>query len=147
MAKFNTSLTFNGNAEEAFNFYRTVFGGEFASVMRWKDMPGGCGENRALPESEQNKIMHMSLPLGEGQVLMGNDSLNSNGGPVNIGTNVHIVIGPDSQEQGDQYFARLSEGGTAIMPMQNTFWNAYFGILIDKFGIQWMLNYEKPKAE
>lgn len=145
MAKFNTYLNFNGNTEEAFNFYRSVFGGDFAGIMRWKDMPR-CDEMGSMSDDDKNKIMHMALPLGGDQILMGTDALKSTG-EVTMGTNIHIVIGPDSKEQADQYFNALSEGGKTTMPMQDTFWGAYYGMLTDPFGVQWMINYEKPKAE
>lgn len=142
MSNFNFYLNFNGNTEEAFNFYRSVFGGEFAGIMRWKDNPS-CGD--AGP-GVQNKIMHIALPLGNGQILMGTDSLKEMGGEVTMGTNMHIVIGPDSKEDADRMFAALSDGGKVTMPMQDTFWGAYYGMMTDQFGVQWMINYEKPKA-
>ena len=147
MAKFNTYLNFNGNTEEAFNFYRSVFGGEFAGIMRWKDMPGACGADGTVPEEEQDKIMHMALPLGGDYMLMGTDTLKSKGDQVTMGTNFHIVIGPDSKEDADRLFSALGEGGKITMPLQDTFWGAYYGMLTDRFEIQWMINYEKPKAD
>ena len=146
MATFNTYLNFNGNTEEAFNHYRSVFGGEFAGIMRWKDMPGACGGDGTVPIEDQEKIMHMSLPLGGGQVLMGTDALKSTG-EVSMGTNFHIVIGPESKEEADRFFSALADGGKTTMPLQDTFWGAYYGMLTDRFGVQWMINYELPKAD
>ena len=145
MAKFNTYLNFNGNTEEAFNFYRSIFGGEFAGIMRWKDMPADCGGGQ-LSEDDQDKIMHMALPLGDGQLLMGTDALKNAGGEVTMGTNFHIVIGPESKEEADRFFQALADGGKTTMPMADTFWGAYYGMLTDQFGVQWMINYEQPKA-
>ena len=145
MKTVNPYLNFNGNTEEAFNFYRSVFGGEFASVMRWKDMPG-CDQMGPLTDADKQAIMHISLPIGGGHVLMGTDSLKSMGHEAIIGTNSHIVLGAESKEEADRLFNSLSEGGKAAMPMQNTFWGAYYGMFTDKFGVQWMVNYEYPKA-
>lgn len=139
MATMNPYLNFNGTTEEAFNFYKSVFGGEFLSVMRWKEMPGG----ETMSGGDGGKIMHIALPIGNGNVLMGTDSLESMGQKLTIGNNFHITIGPDNKEAADRLFKELSVGGKAEMPLEDTFWGAYFGILADKFGIRWIINFDK----
>lgn len=135
MTVVNPYLSFSGNCEEAFNFYQASFGGEFAALMRWKDMKGGP----PLPEGEGDMIMHISLPIGS-TVLMGSDTPASQGGAT-PGTNFTIAITPDSKDDADRLFNGLSEGGKVTMPMADTFWGAYFGMFTDKFEIPWMVNY------
>ena len=141
MTTINPLLHFDGNTEEAFNFYKSVFGGEFLSVMRWKESPGG--DKR--PEEERDRIMHISLPIGNDNVLMAGDALESMGQKLNMGNNIHIAIGPDNKEEADRIFNALSEGGKIEMPLADTFWGAYFGMCEDIFGIHWMINYAYPK--
>jgi PhnB protein len=141
MATTNPYLSFDGNAEEAFNFYKSVFGGEFSGFMRWKDNPQ-CSE---FSEADKNMIMHVALPMGEGNFLLGSDSPESMGQKLTKGNNFQIALGPDSKEDTDRIFKALSEGGKVVMPPADMFWGAYFGMLEDKFGIHWMLNYEYPK--
>lgn len=141
MTTINPILTFEGNTEEAFNFYKSVFGGEFTTIMRWQESPGG--DKR--PASEGNKVMHISLPIGNGNVLMAGDALESMGQKVTMGNNFHIAIGPDSKEEADRIGNALAEDGKTEMPLQDSFWGAYFGMFEDKFGIHWMINYEYPK--
>jgi PhnB protein len=141
MIKLNPYLNFAGNAEEAFQFYKSVFGGEFQSVVRFKDMPmPGASINKA----DENKIMHISLPVG-GQVLMASDAIGEWAGKFVVGTNTYITINPDSKEEADRIFKALSVGGRVEMPMADQPWGAYYGSFRDKFGIQWMINYELPK--
>ena len=135
MPSMNPYLNFNGNTEEAFNFYKSVFGGEFAMVGRFKDMP----EEYRGPESEWNKIMHISLPIKGGSVLMGSDAP-EHMGKVIVGNNVNISLHPDTKEEADKLFGGLSAGGNVVMPMADAFWGAYFGMFVDKFGIHWMIN-------
>ena len=135
MPAMNPYLNFNGNTEEAFNFYKSVFGGEFTMVGRFKDMP----EEYRGPESEWNKIMHISLPIKGGNVLMGSDSP-EHMGKVIVGNNVHISLHPETKQEADKLFSGLSAGGNVIMPMADAFWGAYFGMFVDKFGISWMIN-------
>ena len=143
MAKINPYLDFNGNAEEAFNFYKSVFGGEFAMVMRWKDMPKSEGsEEMKLAEGDGEKIMHIALPIGNDNVLMASDALESMGHQRIVGTNFSISVSTESKEEMEVLFAGISEGGTITMPLADTFWGAYFGMLTDKFGIQWLFNYD-----
>ena len=141
MATMNPYLNLAGNTEEAFNFYKSVFGGEFASFMKFKDMP----ESEKMSPEDQEKIMHVSLPISEGHILMGSDSLESMGQKLNMGNNFYISLSPGSKEEADKLFNGLSEGGKVEMPMQDTFWEAYFGMFADKFGVQWMINYQHKK--
>ena len=137
MPAMNPYLNFNGNTEEVFNFYKSVFGGEFAIVSRFKEVPA---EYRG-PESEDNKIMHISLPIAGGSVLMGSDVPEKMPQAV-TGSNVNISLHPASKEEADKLFKGLSAGGTVIMPMMDAFWGAYFGMFVDKFGIHWMINFD-----
>lgn len=136
MAVINPYLAFNDNCEEAFNFYKSVFGGEFAVVMRFKEMPA---EYQGA-ESEGEKIMHMALPIGQGTILMGSDTP-AGMGPVTNGNNFSITISVDSEAEADRLFKGLSAGGQVTMPIDKVFWGDYFGMLTDKFGVQWMVSY------
>ena len=138
MIKINPYLTFMGNCEEAFNFYRSVFGGEFPYVGRFKDMPESSGNK--VSDAEKEKIMHISLPISDETVLMGSDTSEGFGQPVEAGNNFSISINTDSVEEATRIFNALSEGGRINMPLEKTFWNAYFGMMTDKFGIHWMVN-------
>jgi len=140
MTKFNPHLNFAGNTEEAFNFYKSAFGGEFASIVRFKDMPMG-GVN--IPKEAEDKIMHVGLPIGTGQMLMGTDALESLGQHLVPGNNVHISIHPDSKEEADRLFTALSKGGKVQMPMADQPWVDYYGNFQDKFGVFWMVSYHK----
>lgn len=139
MKTINPYLNFPGDTEEAFNFYRSVFGGEFVGLTRFKDTSDGS----KLTGEEKEKIMHISLPVGKGNVLMATDAIESMGHKVSAGNNFHLSVETDSKEEADKIFKGLSNGGKATMPMQDTFWNSYFGMLTDKFGIQWMISYTK----
>src|SRR6476620_9103481 len=142
MASVNPYLIFNGNCEEAFLFYKSVFGGEFPFMGKFSDMPPSDDPNCPPPSAEDaNRIMHVSLPIGN-TVLMGSDS-NSQSGDVAIGANVSISINTESREEADRLFNGLSAGGNPFMTMNNTFWGAYFGMFIDKFGIHWMVNFDE----
>lgn len=142
MAGIYPYLTFNGNCEEVFDFYKSVFGGEFSYVGRFKDMPPGKYE---VPEAQKEKIMHVSLPIGKETVLMGSDSSKAFGRAVKPGDNFSLSYNADSKEDADKLFAALVEGGNLTMPMASTFWGSYFGMLVDKFGIQWMVSSEEKK--
>lgn len=133
-------LTFAGNCEEAFNFYRSVFGGTFPYVGRFKEMPPMDG--KPLPESEGEKIMHISLPISKETVLMGSDSSEAFGHATVMGNNFSISINAESEEKAKKLFNGLSQGGKVTMPLDKTFWGALFGMFTDKFGIQWMVNYD-----
>jgi PhnB protein len=137
MVKVNPYLNFPGNTEDAFNFYKSVFGGEFTTFQRFSDTPHGGN----LPDNEKGKIMHVSLPIGNGAVLMATDSLESMGHKYNPGTNFSICVEPESREEAEKLFIGLAEGGKIGMPLEDAFWGAYFGTLTDRYGIQWMVNY------
>jgi len=143
MAQVNPYLIFNGNCEEAFLFYQSVFGGEFPYMGKFKDMPA---DDNCPPVSEEeaDRVMHVSLPIGN-TVLMGSDST-AQSGPVIVGNNISVSINTTSRAEADSIFNRLSEGGNAFMPMTNTFWGAYFGMLVDKFGINWMVNFDENSS-
>ena len=140
MAIINPYLNFQGNTEDAFKFYKSVFGGEFVTFQRFSDTPQGP----QLPEDERNKVMHVALPI-KGNILMGTDFLKSMGHEFRPGNNISISVNPDSKEEATKIFNGLAAGGTVTMPLEDAFWGAYFGMLTDKFGIQWMVNYEYPK--
>ena len=140
MATTNTYLNFNGNCEEAFNFYKSVFGVEFNYIGRFGEMPES--EDYKVPESDKAKIMHVSLPIGT-SILMGSD-VGGDWAPTYVqGNNFSVSITPESKEEADKLFEGLSAGGQVTMPMADTFWGAYFGMFIDKFGINWMINLEQ----
>ncbi|MGZ4054155.1 MAG: VOC family protein [Bacteroidia bacterium] len=138
MAAVNPYLNFLGNTEEVFNFYKSVFGGEFSVFQRFKDIPGS---EKMSPE-DQGKIMHVALPIGKGSILMASDALESMGHKLNVGNNFYISINADSEKETEQLFNALSAGGKVEMPLEKTFWGAYFGMFQDKFGIHWMINYD-----
>ena len=141
MTKLNSYLNFPGNAEEAFNFYKSVFGGKFAVLMRFKEVADLPGKEN-LSEADLSKIMHISLPIGD-NVMMGNDSLESMGQHLKTGNVVTLSLHPDSKEEADRLYKALSQGGMSHMPMADMFWGDYWGMLTDKFGIHWMVNFHK----
>ena len=141
MKQMHVYLNFDGNAEEAFNFYKSVFGGEFSNVQKFKDMPG----SEKMPAEDANKIMHIALPLSSGYTLMASDTIKSMGPELKVGNNVYINLSPDSEEEADRLFNGLSAGGKVETALQKTFWGAYFGSFADKYGVQWMINYEYQK--
>ena len=137
--KVNPYLNFDGNAEEAFNFYKSVFGGEFTTNMKMNEMP----EGGKLPEDEQSRTMHIGLPIGEDAILMASDTMPSMGHKLIKGNNNHISLHPESREEADRLFNGLSEDGEIEMPMEDQFWGDYYGSFTDKFGVKWMINYNK----
>jgi PhnB protein len=141
MATINPYLNFMGNTEEAFNFYKSVFGGEFKDVQRFKDTP----EGPKVPENEKNKLMHISLPIGNSNILMATDALESLGQKLTFGNNFYLSVSADSENEADKLFKELSTGGNATMSLQKTFWGSYFGMVTDKFGIRWMVSYDYQK--
>ncbi|WKW46412.1 VOC family protein [Myroides sp. JBRI-B21084] len=145
MATVNTYLNFSGNCEEAFNFYKSVFGTEFSYIGRFGEMPP---QEDCEPMNEEfaNKIMHVSLPIGN-TILMGSDTGGEWAPNFVQGNNFAISINTDSKEEADVLFNGLSAGGMVTMPMADTFWGAYFGMFTDKFGINWMVNYDVPQPE
>jgi PhnB protein len=138
MPSINPYLNFAGNTEAAFNFYKSVLGGEFTMIQRFSDTPQG----EQVPPTVRDKIMHVSLPIGN-NILMGTDACEEMGFNVKQGNNYYICLGPDSREDAEKFFNGLAEGGKVNMPLQDMFWGAYYGDLTDKFGVQWMINYQK----
>jgi PhnB protein len=140
MARTSTYLNFSGNTEQAFGFYRSVFGGEFnGPVHRFRDAPAAPGQP-PMPADTANMVLHIELNLLGGHVLMGTDAPQSMGFKVVQGNNVHINLEPDTRAEAERLFNALAAGGTVEMPLQDMFWGAYFGSLTDKFGIHWMVN-------
>ncbi|HTD39800.1 MAG TPA: VOC family protein [Mucilaginibacter sp.] len=140
MTTVNPYLAFNGNCQEAFDFYKSVFGGEFRVRSTFGDMPATSGYD--VPESVKDKIMHISLPISNETILMGCDA-NPAMGDVTMGQNISIAIGVSGKEDADRIFNGLSEGGKITFPMSDMFWGSYFGMLIDQFDIIWMVSYDK----
>lgn len=142
MATANTYLNFNGNCEEAFNFYKSVFGGEFSYIGRFSEMPDS--EEYKVPEADKNKIMHVGLPIGT-TTLMGSDTGGEWAPSFVQGNNFSISITADSKQEADKLFHALVEGGKITMPLDKTFWGDYFGMLTDKFGINWMVSFNEQQ--
>ena len=140
MALINPHINFNGNAEEAFHFYKSVFGGDFAPIMRFKDL---SSSEYPIPEKEANKIMHIALPIGK-NVLMGNDVPESMGRVDENENRSKISISAESREEADKLFNGLSAGGTVEMPIGDSPWGSYFAMFRDKYGIEWMVDFD-PK--
>lgn len=136
----NTYLNFPGNTEEVFMFYRSVFGGEFHTVQRFKDTP-----QANISGEDGEKIVHISLPVGEGNLLMGTDVLGPIGDKINPGNNFYIFLEAETQEEATKLFNGLSAGGEIITPLADTFWGACYGAFRDKFNIKWMVNYTYPE--
>ena len=139
MKTVNPYLNFPGNTEEAFNFYKAAFGGEFTMVMRFKDSP----EAANTPPGDQEKLMHIALPIGKGNVLMATDALESQGHKLSSGNNFSIALHTESEEETNRLFNGLSAGGKVTVPLAKQFWGATFGMFTDKFGIQWMVSYDQ----
>lgn len=139
MAQINPYIHFNGNAEEAFTFYKSVFGADFAMVIRFKDLPNS---EHPIPESEAEKIMHIALPIGETDLLMASDTPEFMGKHNENETRSKISISADSKEEAEQLFNGLSAGGTIEVPISDSPWGSYFGMLRDKYGIEWMVDYD-----
>lgn len=148
MKAVNVYLNFEGKTEAAFNFYKSVFGGEFmGGIMRYKDFPPMEGIP-PLSETEKNFVGHVSLPLGEHSILMGTDIVESmcNGHKTVMGNNVQITLETDSTEEAGTFFDKLSDGGHVLMPLEETFWAEKYGACTDKFGVHWQFNYTGNKA-
>ncbi len=137
-------INFKGICEEAFNFYRSVFGGNFIYVGRYKDIPPS-EEHPPISEADNEKIMHISLPIGNNSILMGCDAPDVPGMESIAGTNFSVSVAPVSKDEATRIFNGLAEDGYIVMPIGDTFWGAYFGMLKDKFGISWMVNFEYDK--
>ncbi|MCU7614015.1 VOC family protein [Chryseobacterium sp. GMJ5] len=142
MATVNVYLTFNGNCKEAFDFYKSVFGGEYPYIGTFGEMPPMDGKE--ISEEDKNKIMHVSLPISKETMLMGSDTGGDWASKITMGNNFSVSINADSREEADKLFDGLSQGGHITMALEDTFWGAYFGMFTDKFGINWMVNYDDP---
>lgn len=140
MTTVNVYLNFNGNCEDAFLFYKSVFGGEFPYVGRFKDMPPQEGMP-PIPKEMENQIMHVSLPISKETMLMGSDIGGDWAPSFKQGNNFSISINTDSKEKANSLFKGLSEGGQVTMPLADTFWGDYFGMFTDKFGVNWMVSF------
>ena len=140
MTQVNPYINFRGNCEEAFNFYKSVFGGEFLMVSRYKDMPPS--ENTHGAEIDGEKIMHISLPISKDSWLMGSDVGGEWAKHTVEGNNIQLSLSTESEDEARKIFKGLSEGGSVKMPLEKTFWGALFGMLTDKFGINWMMSYD-----
>lgn len=140
MARVSTYLNFPRNTEEAFNFYRSIFGGEFTGgINRFGDIPAMEGMP-PIPEADKNLVMHIELPITGGHVIMATDAPETMGFTVIAGNNTHINLEPDTRTEAERLFNALSAGGKITMPLQDMFWGAYFGSFTDKYGINWMVN-------
>ena len=143
MATINPCINLPGTTEDAFNFYKSAFGGEFSAIQRFGETPVAD----KLSASEKKKLMHIALPIGKGNVLMGTDALESMGHKLTFGNNYNISIDADSRDEAKSLFDKLSVGGKIETPIHDEFWGAYFGMFTDKFGIRWMINYTYPKQK
>lgn len=143
MPKVMVYLNYNGNCEEAFNFYQSVLGGHFPYVGRFSEMPPQEGMP-PLPDDIMNKILHMTLQIDDETSLLGSDYIEGFGPPLVIGNNYSLSVDLKSKEEADRIFNGLAEGGQVTMPLADTFWGAYFGMLTDRFGINWMVSYDDP---
>lgn len=141
MLDFNPYLHFNGKAGEAMNFYKSVFGGEFTIYSRYAEV---AGAEKMSPE-EQQRFIHISLAIGNVQTIMASDNLDAMHDRVTAGTNFHICIQAESEKEAEKLFKELSKDGEVEMPMNKTFWGAYFGMCRDKFDVKWMINYTPQK--
>ena len=141
MSRVSTYLNFSRNTEEAFLFYKSVFGGEFSGggIARLGDVPPSAGGPQ-ISDEDKNLIMHIELPILGGHLLMGTDAPESMGFHLNKGNSVHISLEPDTREETKRLFEKLSDGGIVTMELQDMFWGAYYGSCTDKFGVQWMVN-------
>ena len=143
MTRLNPYLNFMGRTEEAFNFYKSVFGGEFVMLQRFGETPA----KDQMPESDWDKIMHVSLMVGK-EVLMGTDALESAGHVLTFGNNISLTLSTDTKEEADRLWMALqANGGKSDMPLQDMFWGAYFGMADDAFGIKWMISFDAKYAE
>jgi len=144
MTTINPYLTFNGNCEAAFNFYKSVFGGEFPFMGRFKEMPP-IENLPPVTAAESERISHVSLPISKETILMGSDCFEAYGKGFKTGNNFSVSINTESKEEADRLFTGLSAGGQITMRMDKTFWGSYFGTFTDKFGIQWMVSFDQQE--
>ncbi|MCJ7466892.1 MAG: VOC family protein [Maribacter sp.] len=141
MIKLNPYLNFMGNTEEAFLFYKSILGGDFQGMMRFRDIPELPGKEK-MTEKELNMLVHIALPIGE-NLMMATDALENMGHTLARGNNTSMSLHPDTREETDRLNNALSSGGQTTTPMDDMFWGDYWGMLTDKFGIQWMINYHE----
>lgn len=141
MASLNPHLTFPGNCEEAFTFYKSVFGQEFLHLGKFSQIPSD--EGSVIPEERMNKILHVALPVGQGTILMGSDSGDEWNPTVTSGNNVSVSVTADSKEDADKIFEALASDGKIIMQIGDVFWGSYYGICTDRYGINWMVSFSK----
>jgi PhnB protein len=139
MLTINPYLNYDGTCEEAFNLYKSVFGGKFSRVERYKNMP----PPHPIPDPIKEKIMHISLSINKEITLMGSDVCEGFGPPLKPGNSFSLCINVDSKEEAERVFNGLAKGGNITMALDTTFWGAYFGAFDDKYGIQWMISYDK----
>ncbi len=145
MARVSTYVNFLGNTEEAFEFYRAVFGTEYiGTIARMGDVPSNP-DVPPLSEAEQRMVMHVELPILGGHVLMGTDMIESMGHQLRIGNNTTIMLEPDTRAEAEQLYGALSDGGTDATGMMDMPWGAYWGVCLDRFGIRWMINVNDPQ--
>lgn len=142
MVTLNPYLNFPGTSEEAFTFYKSVFGGEFLALMRFGDSP----EDGNTPEEDKNKLMHIALGIGKGNVLMATDTVGEMGMGYKQGNNFHLSLTVESKEEADTIFNDLSAGGNVMVPMGTAPWGDYFGMFTDKFDISWMVNFPANRS-
>ena len=135
-------LHFNGNSLEVFSFYKSIFGGEFIIAQRFKDVPGG----EKMSPDNQDRMMHIALKISPHTTLMATDMMANEENELKLGNNIHICLQAESEKEADRLFQSLSKDGRIEMPMNKTFWGAYFGMCQDKFGILWMINYALPQS-
>lgn len=141
MITINIYLNFPGTAEEAFNYYKSIFGGEIRVVQRFKDTP----EAGQVPPADANKLMHIAMSVGTNMMLMATDALESKGHKLTMGNNFHISVSTQSEDETRKIFNALSMGGKVEVPLEKMFWGAYFGMCTDKFGVQWMVSYDATR--
>ncbi len=140
--RLQSYLNFPGNAEAAFTFYRSVFGGELSALVRFRDVPI---EGVEIPEEDLDKVMHVALPIGDDDVLMASDALASLGQHLVQGNDVYLSVHPDSRAEADRIFRALAEGGEVEMPIADQFWGDYYGSLRDRFGMRWMVSHSPAR--
>ena len=144
MTKVNPYLTFNGNCEEAFSFYKSAFGREFLYIGRYKDVPSP--DRHTFQVDNDDKIMHVTLPISKETIIMGCDSPESSGQGIILGNNICLSINTDSKEEADRLFNELSNSGQIKRSMNQTFWGAYFGAFSDIFGITWTISFDSNET-
>lgn len=145
MAKVSTYLNFPRNTEEVFNYYKSIFGGDFVGgISRFGDIPASP-DMPPIAEADRNMVMHIELPIIGGHSLMGTDAPESMGFTVKFGNNVHISLHPDTREETKKLFDALTRGGKVTMELQDMFWGDYYGSCVDKYGVQWMFNCHEEK--